>query len=1320
MSHPTPDNDKETGESSDCNSHDNDSSTPQPRPANPLTVASQFSKWFFLWAWPLLELGSTRPLQEEDLPHVPEEDSSRANLHSIQSLLHENNNSTTPKSLFRILARHYLRTTGFAQLLLATSMISRLIQVLALRTLLNQLDDQEGGDAHMAYGAAAVMVVCGFVTFTAKQRQFFITYRTGMQLRIGLIANIYHKSFQLPSVNSVSAGQVTNLASNDVERFLMACVTGLYLVYGPLEAMLILGIGVSMMGWSFAAGFGLFMGVLLPLQFHLSHQFATLRAQVAAHTDARVNLISQAITGARVMKMNAWEYPLAKRIEERRAAEVHTIITSCRYKGVNEAVYFCAGLVVSVVIFLVHVLAGGTLSSGIVFSTLTLVNILQHTMTKTFPMAIMFVSESFISCKRIEEFIRLPELNDSKPVLPTSTPMEAMKEGVSTINKEEATTPLINFVDVTCHWNSVFEEDNNNNNTPVVALDQINAEFQPKSLYGIMGTVGSGKSAFLQALVGELPPTSGKIIQQQSSTIAYTSQDPWIMNGSVRDNILMGLSQRDDWYEEVITACALEEDIARFAHGDQTLLGDKGVQCSGGQRARIGLARALYRDSTILVLDDPMSAVDTKVGRWIYQNAIQRLGLDMGKCVILATHQLHFLESATECFLMERGKITCRGNYASCIEAAHGAPLSVTAVVPDEDAHSREEESNNSSTEVEFAEDAAKPLEGDKSMATTNTKSKLGETKASNKEERNTGIVKLSTWIDYFNAMGGLWVAGILVILFAGAQTLSLVSLVAIGKWSEQPIEQQDSVNSISIVVGLTALTVFVALDRALLTLYFFNKAAQRLHDRMTRSVLFSQIQFFDTNPSGRILNRFSSDTGICDEQLPLSFYDCLVGLTMAFGSVCTAIAVLPVILVTLPPLVWYFVKMRNVFVSTTRELKRLEGLARSPIFEMIGEGLNGIQTIRSNGASDYFLTSFALVHDAHTRAFFAFVAASRWFATRLEFVTFFLMAISSFAAALLYDQGWFKIDPAVLGLALTLLLQLAGTNFPWMVRQSAEVVNHMVSVERVTAFGDLPSEAPTKTDFDLEHPDWPSKPSIMLDKLTVRYQKSLPPALQGVTLKIDGGQKVGVVGRTGSGKSTLVQALFRLLEAEDGDIYVDGLNVSRLGLHKLRLAMSVIPQVPILFRGCSVRENLDPFDSYSDREVWEVLEDVQMGKEVRELSGGLHAMVSEGGSNFSVGQRQLLCLARAILRKTSILVLDEATANIDKATEDSLKASLAKNFSEATIIAVAHRLDTVMDYDRILVLGDGEVLEYGSPSELKTKENGHFASLVRSQRRTS
>lgn len=396
----------------------------------------------------------------------------------------------------------------------------------------------------------------------------------------------------------------------------------------------------------------------------------------------------------------------------------------------------------------------------------------------------------------------------------------------------------------------------------------------------------------------------------------------------------------------------------------------------------------------------------------------------------------------------------------------------------------------------------------------------------------------------------------------------------------------------------------------------------------------------------------------------------------------------------------------------TSRELKRIEGISRSPMYAMIGESLQGIATMRANNSLEYFKKKFETVQNDYSRAVWSFIASSRWLGFRMDCTMTMLLTAASFLSVFVDQFNWLPINSSLLGLALMLIIQLSSL-FQWCVRQSAEVVNYMVSVERIVEYSKLTPEAALVTAEDSKQPDWPVHGSIECDSICVRYRASLPPSLKGATFSVKSGQRIGVVGRTGAGKSTLAQALFRLLEAESGKIVIDGVDISKLGLHKLRTQMSVIPQSPILFNGCTIRENLDPFGIYDDSAVWDALRNVQMEAPIKDLTGELSSMVAEGGSNFSVGQRQLLCLARAILRKNKILVLDEPTANVDSMTDKLLQEAVARSFGFATILAIAHRLDTVIDYDQILVLGDGKVLEYGPPAELLEKEGGVFLSMV-------
>lgn len=910
-------------------------------------------------------------------------------------------------------------------------------------------------------------------------------------------------------------------------------------------------------------------------------------------------------------------------------------------------------------------------------------------------MSLQGVSECYVSITRIQNFLDFPE-----------TPVKTITSGDSSteqpISKNGKHDLAIRMSDVTCCWNEVQEVTRGKvavKDTTLLlvkALSNVSIDFRKGGLTCIIGTVGSGKSALLQALVGELPVHSGSL-ERRKGTLAYAAQDPWIMNGTVKENILMGMDWDEDWYKEVISACALLIDFQQLLNGDLTIVGDRGVQLSGGQRARVGLARAMYRDTDVLVLDDPLSAVDAKVGRQLFNEAIQGLAVSRGKCVILTTHQHQYVNEAT-CVLMAGGRIEKIGSYDECVAASKGK---LTAHAADD--------SVDEVPEVEAKEAKPVPVTVEEVLDEENGDSKKAGD--DHKETKASGIVSVDTYIKYAKAMGGVWVAVLLLILFCITQASVLVTIATIGRWAERPEEEQDDWDILGLVIGLGCLVIFLAIFRAFVSFEITIKASRHLHDAMTQAVLRSKIEFFDTNPLGRVLNRFSADVGSNDDLLPQTLFDFLVILFIVLGAIFTTIVVLPFALIALPPLIWYFLSVRKIFVTSTRELKRLEGLARSPIFAMLSESLSGVATIRANDSVKFFTEKFEEAHDGHTRAFFSFIACSRWAGFRMDSIMFSLMSMVSFLSVLFRQQGWFTIDPAILGLSISMLLQLAGL-FQWCIRQSAEVVNQFVSVERVLDFGALEPEASLELENDKNLGDWPERGEIDVKDLAVRYRPALPLALDGASFKIPSGSRIGVVGRTGSGKSTVVQTLFRLLEAERGSISIDGVDISTVGLHTLRSKISVIPQAPTLFSGCTVRENLDLFGIHSEEAIRKALKDAHLAEAIAELPKGYDSMVSEGGTNFSVGQRQLLCLARAILSKSKILVLDEATASVDRRTDQLLHESLHESFGDATILAVAHRLDTVIDHDMILVLGRGKVLEYGTPADL-VRSGGMFSKMI-------
>jgi len=719
--------------------------------------------------------------------------------------------------------------------------------------------------------------------------------------------------------------------------------------------------------------------------------------------------------------------------------------------------------------------------------------------------------------------------------------------------------------------------------------------------------------------------------------------------------------------------------------------------------SRIGLARALYRDADVLLLDDPLSAVDSRVGRLIFYSAIQSLAVSRGKCVVLVTHQ-HQYVGDSRCILISGGELKCDGSFSDCIDASGGKLQYVSQNA--EDLSTSGHSLGGTFHENEISElNADIEDEGDEIFTSIPNIS-------SQDEKKFTGMVSRSTFIHYAKCMGGLWSAFGLLCIFILAQAAVLGNIAAIGRWSQlDPIEQKSNLFLGTVLVILAAV-IFFSIIRSVICFALTIRASKQLHDAMTAAVLRAKIEFFDTNPSGRILNRFSADVGSNDDLLPPTLFDFLMCAFLVGGTIATAVSALPIVLVVFPPLIWYFIRVRKLFVTTSRELKRLEGLARSPIFAMMSESLSGISTIRANGAESYISKQFEKYHDAHSRAFWGFLSCSRWVGFRMDSIMFICTSSACFVAVLFSERGWFEVDPVVFGLALSMLIQL-GSIFQWTIRQSAEVVNQMVCVERVSEYSKLDSEAALTTDQDKLHTDWPSSGSITVRNLSVRYRSNLPLSLKNISFTVPSGKRLGIVGRTGSGKSTLVQALFRIIESEEGSILIDGVDIKHLGLHKLRKGMAVISQHPTLFSGCTIRENLDPFHEYTDGDIMDSLSSVQMIRAINDLPQGIHTPVAESGSNFSVGERQLLCLARAILQKSKILVLDEPTANVDSKTDKLLQEAVSNAFLGSTIISVAHRLDTIIGNDIILVLGEGKVLEFGTPADLVSNPNSFFNAML-------
>lgn len=973
----------------DKSQHDGNKNGGVQRPEHPIRTASWLSRLLFLWPYPLLKLGMERPLQDSDLADTLVGDSSKhCREHFERVWQEEKRRNPHNPDLRRAIAWDSFRSTWFVQPMMFVTVVAKIVQALALGKLVESMEDKTD-DSGFVW--ATVIVVCALAILFEHHHVFYYTWRLGMRVRISCVAAIYDKALRLSSTHqeiTASNGKIMNLASNDVERFLLACLFISYIFWAPLQSFAILIIGCLVLGPSFAAGFGLLVFVFVPLQYFLSGRFAHYRSKIAAITDKRVTFVSQAIRGARVMKMSGYESRFLDRIQAYRKEEVGQIIKANRLKAWNEALFFSTNVVVSTVIFVVHILLGNAIRPGDVFAVFTLINVLQLEMTKHVALGVMAVSEASVSTKRIQHFLEYPELGTNNSTGAASTSNSATATTPVHSDTDESTTPVskhfsapsapstvtdlaLSLKDVTCYWNDVEVVDitgqKKDKNDLVLALHKVSFDLMKGELLAIIGTVGSGKSALLQAVVGEMSVASGSI-ERGYKSLAYAEQDPWVMDGTIKENILMGLNFDAEWYQKVVNACGLDVDFKQIRYGDLAIVGDRGVQLSGGQRARIGLARALYRDADILIADDPLSAVDARVGRQLFNDAITGLAINRGKAAMLATHQHQYI-SESRCILVANGRVTCDGTYTACVKASNGKLT----------AHTADDAIDDLGSYV--------PQQSNQTKSDDKDKTEAGESSSSDdqKEANKQGIVSGDTYFQYLGAMGGTPVGIFMFCVFCLTQGAALFTIASIGRWAERPDDEQDKLDMLFLVSGLALLVLVLALVRAFCALEVAVLASRRLHDKMAEAVLRAKISFFDTNPLGRILNRFSADVGIADDLMPQTLFDFLVIAFVVLGSLFTAVSTLPYTLAAVPPLAWYFINVRRTFVTSTRELKRLEGLARSPIFAMLSEALGGVATIRANGSMNYFKKKFEEVHDGHTRAFFSFMSASRWVGFRMD-----------------------------------------------------------------------------------------------------------------------------------------------------------------------------------------------------------------------------------------------------------------------------------------------------------------------------------------------
>eukprot|EP01104_Vermistella_antarctica_P012859 TRINITY_DN3793_c1_g3_i1.p1 TRINITY_DN3793_c1_g3~~TRINITY_DN3793_c1_g3_i1.p1 ORF type:complete len:1624 (-),score=345.41 TRINITY_DN3793_c1_g3_i1:937-5808(-) len=1312
---------------------------------NPYDVANIFSKFTFWWLNPLVVLGYARPLVAEDLYPLCESDRSnhvaaKFQLHWKAELASDN------PSLSRAIRKTFMWYTLISWFSKFLSDVMTFTSPLLLYLVVDYVQYSDG-PLWQGLVLAALLLITSLAGSQFMQQYWFFSFRIGMRVRAVLVTAVYEKALRLNGAarQRQTVGEIVNHMSIDSQRLMDLWPQLNVLWSAPLQII------VSLIGLAWLLRLSVVGGVavivlMLPINAVVIMRMRTLQKEMMSNKDGRIKIMNELLNGIRVVKFFAWEDSFLKKVGVARDRELKTLRFSAFFFATIMVLWMVTPLAVSIATFGLYAALGHTLTPEVAFTALSLFSILRFPLNML-PAAISAAVEAKVSVSRLEGFLLDQEL-DEDAVL--RHPADECNDGVSlrvagASFTWDKTPPAAAGED---DKSKSADKKGDNENSGLIPNDSlkgsdgvvteedepllkdVNIEATTGSLVALCGPVGCGKSTLLCGMLGEAKKTKGVV--ELYGKVAYVSQESWIQNSTLRDNILFGLPFDQVKYDAVVAACQLIPDVAMLPAGDMTEIGEKGINLSGGQKQRVSLARATYAEADIYIMDDPLSAVDAHVGKAIFEECIT--GVLRGKTRILATHQLQFLPHVDQIVVFNgEGILTEQGTYDALMrQGLEFSKLIDTHVYRhkdnDGDGDSDDGESDNEDdgvvslepNKVVFTPEARRQkrksltkssssVGGDEAndLAVADDPVKAAEAKLIVEEEREVGRVRGAVYSKYMYACGGVFVVTVLLLLFTIDQALLVANNYWLALWSDADTQFTTS-QYIMVYAILGGVDAIVVLGRGIVSAFMGVTASKTLQQDLLKRIIRAPMSFFDTTPLGRVLNRFSKDMYVIDEDLPRSFGFYLTMLFTVIGIIVIIIIVTPIFLIMCLPLAWIYNYVQNYYLETSREIKRLDSISRSPIYAHFTETLHGTATIRAYGAEERFTKDNEVKLDLNQRAYFMRTSVNRWLGVRVELIG----GIVVFAAALFAVLERNTVNPGAVGLSLVYAMQLTQV-LNMLVRMSTELENSMVSVERVEQYSEVEQEAPRHIRGTRPPKTWPSHGAIKFERLTMRYRDGLDLVLRGVTADIQPKEKIGVVGRTGAGKSSLMLALFRMMEATEGRIVIDGVDIRTIGLDDLRSKLGIIPQDPVLFAG-TLRSNLDPFDERKDGDIWNVLERVQLKTMATRLPGGLDAPVAEYGSNLSVGQRQLMCLARALLRQAPILVLDEATAAVDYETDSVIQEAIRTEFKNVTVLTIAHRVHTIMDYDRVMVLEKGRIVEFDSPRVLMKNENGVFYSMVK------
>lgn len=1189
--------------------------------------------------------------------------------------------------------------------------------------------------------------------------QYFITFfLCSFSINSSLTSLVYEKAMKLSpeARKEKSSGDIVNHVSVDVKDVSTSIENSSDAITIPLRLFLCLGALYKLLGNAMWAGLATAL-VLVPISSIVSTSIYSLYNTQMEYKDERTRLTSEILNAIKSVKLYSWEKPMLKKLDEvRNKKELINARKMGLYNAAATFLWGCIPFFISCAVYSMYAVVNkNALVPSVIFPALSLFDLLAQPILML-PNIFSSIAEAKVALKRLGKFFVLDE----------------MELGiVERTNKQLKPGDVsVKITDASFVWTTKkhFETTTDEPEETRYALKDINFTARKGQLTCIVGRVGAGKTTLLKSIIGEIPIVKdGKQSVSVNGSVAYCAQSPWILNSSIRENILFGKRYDKQFYNQTIEACQLLSDFEVLPNGDATLVGEKGISLSGGQKARVSLARAIYSRADVFLLDDVLSAVDAHVGKKITNSVLAPGGILASKTLILATNSVKILRIAQQTVFLKDQQIIERGTFDELM-ASKGEVSKLMTEFAKEDEESGDTEEDLKLVKSSSSSDEDKPKAyvpeplliqevedlGHLQLARVETHLTVGQAsivsydhvyefddddehkkQEEDKENKTKGRVKLSVFLEFFKACNWIYVV-VWCLIYWCVIGCNILGNYLLKFWSEKNLASGYNVHPAFYLVvyastGVASgfLTFFGAY---IIWTYSAVSSSKYFHDNMANSVLRAPMSFFDTTPIGRILNRFSDDISTLDQQvlwiLMMFFETSLETLT----RLVIVIYNLPFMIVIISLLVIFYNYFRNRFIPASRELKRLKSALRSPVFSHLQESVNGVETLRAYGESDRFIHSNRRKVDNVTKVDWATQCANRWLSMRLQSIAA-IVVLSSTLLILLSVKFNRGLNPALVGFLMTnVFTSTSALNA--IIRLWAETETKSVTIERLIEYANLKSEAPTVIEGHRPAKDWPATGAINFTNYTTRYREGLDPVLKNISLDIKPSEKIGIVGRTGAGKSSLTLALFRIIEATGGNIDIDDLDTSSIGLFDLRSQLNIIPQDAAAFEG-TVRENLDPFGHHSDEELWQVLELAHLKEHVEQMKTepkkeedrkkkkddepakpqvGLNARVLEGGSNLSSGQKQLLCLARALLKQSKVLVLDEATAAVDVQTDKIIQETIRTSFKDKTILTIAHRLDTIMDSDRVLVLERGQVKEFDSPETLLKDTEGVFYSLCK------